>query len=127
MLATVQFSEGGPLVRRLLALTAVLCAGAFVVGSGADAATTVRVTAGKPDELSFRLSKQRVPAGKVTFRVRNRGTLKHDFKIDGKRTKLLARNRRAKITVRLRPGRYRYLCTVPGHADGGMRGTLIVR
>jgi uncharacterized cupredoxin-like copper-binding protein len=127
MLAAVQFSEGGPLVRRPLALTAVLCACAFVVGSGADAATTVRVTAGKPDELLFRLSKRTVAAGKVTFRVRNRGTLKHNFKIAGKKTRLLAKNRRAKVTVRLRPGRYRYVCTVPGHAEGGMRGTLIVR
>jgi uncharacterized cupredoxin-like copper-binding protein len=26
-----------------------------------------------------------------------------------------------------RPGTYRFLCTVPGHADAGMTGTLVIR
>jgi uncharacterized cupredoxin-like copper-binding protein len=29
--------------------------------------------------------------------------------------------------VRLRRGTYRYICTVPGHADAGMKGRLRVR
>jgi mono/diheme cytochrome c family protein len=32
----------------------------------------------------------------------------------------------SKISVDLKPGEYEYLCTVPGHADGGMKGTLKV-
>jgi uncharacterized cupredoxin-like copper-binding protein len=30
-----------------------------------------------------------------------------------------------KVTVS-KPGNYEYLCTVPGHAAGGMKGTLKV-
>jgi mono/diheme cytochrome c family protein/plastocyanin len=32
----------------------------------------------------------------------------------------------SRIEVNLKPGEYEYLCTVPGHADGGMKGTLKV-
>lgn len=32
-----------------------------------------------------------------------------------------------RLTVRVQPGTYTYLCTVKGHAKGGMYGTLIVR
>jgi len=33
-------------------------------------------------------------------------------------------------TARLRidePGKYTYFCTIPGHRDGGMEGTITVR
>jgi uncharacterized cupredoxin-like copper-binding protein len=114
-------------LRRPLAIPAVLVAGALGAAATANAATTINVTAGQPEELEYTLSKRSAAAGSVTFRVTNRGTLKHDFKIAGKKTKLIAKQRTAALTVTLRRGRYRYLCTVPGHADGGMRGTLTVR
>jgi hypothetical protein len=50
---------------------------------------TVRVTAGKPAELRFTLSRKSVPKGAVRFRVTNRYKLRHDFKIAGKKTRLL--------------------------------------
>jgi hypothetical protein len=43
--------------------------------------TKVAVTAGKPTEFAFELSKKKVPAGSVTFAVRNAGTIAHDFEI----------------------------------------------
>lgn len=92
-----------------------------------SSATTVSVTAGKPSELRFTLSKKTVPKGSVTFRVTNRGTLSHDFKIAGKKTKLLARGKSTTLTASFpKAGRYRFLCTVPGHAAGGMKGVLTV-
>jgi uncharacterized cupredoxin-like copper-binding protein len=63
----------------------------------------------------------------VTFRVKNSGSVAHDFKIAGKQTKLLKRGRSATLTVTLRKGSYTYQCTVPGHAAGGMKGRLTVR
>ena len=91
-------------------------------------ATTVAVTAGKPSELRFTLSKTRVAKGAVTFKVTNRGVLKHDFKIAGKKTKQLANGGTATLQVSFaKAGRYAFLCTVPGHAAGGMKGTLTVR
>jgi uncharacterized cupredoxin-like copper-binding protein len=115
-----------PIVRTIVLAAAVALT---VVASAlaSSSATTVAVTAGKPSELRFTLSKKTVPKGSVTFRVTNRGTVSHDFKIAGKKTKLLAKGKTATLRASFaRPGRYRFLCTVPGHAAGGMRGVLRV-
>src|SRR5947207_12069459 len=54
--------------------------------SSAAQATTVKVTA---KEYKFTLSRKSAPHGKVTFKVTNKGVLKHDFRIAGKKTKTL--------------------------------------
>jgi len=101
--------------------------------------TVITVTAGKPSELAFSLSRSSLlPAGQVTFKVTNKGVLTHDFKICtsptaaatktscvGKVTKMLAPGKSATLTVTLkRKGKYEYLCTVPGHAKSGMKGLI---
>ena len=48
-----------------------------------DRRDSVKVTA---KEFSFKLSRKSAPHGKVTFKVTNKGSLKHDFKIAGKKT-----------------------------------------
>jgi uncharacterized cupredoxin-like copper-binding protein len=115
------------LKRALVPVAVVGAAVALSTASGAGAATSVKVTAGKPSEFKFSFSKRSVKPGKVTFRVTNRGTVKHDLKIGGKKTKLIAPGKSATLTVTLKRGANRYLCTVPGHADGGMKGTLTAR
>ncbi len=91
-------------------------------------ATKVTVAAGSPSEFRFKLSKLRVPTGVVTFVVRNTGHLPHDFKISGKRTKLLQPGKSQVLKVTFsKPGPYKFLCTVTGHAAAGMKGTLRVR
>ncbi len=108
-------------------VAAVLVAGGALATVGVTyGASSVRVTAASPSEFHFRLSGT-ARHGTVTFRVTNRGTLKHNFKIAGKRTRLISPDRSATLKVTLKKGRYRYLCTVPGHADAGMKGTLTVR
>jgi plastocyanin len=90
-------------------------------------ATVVKVTAGKPTEFKFAVSKRTVPHGAVTFDITNAGTLPHNFKIAGKTTKLLAGSQSQTLTVTFaKPGKYAYLCTVTGHADAGMKGILTV-
>jgi uncharacterized cupredoxin-like copper-binding protein len=107
----------------------VAVAGLALAGSAlaAPTATTVTVTAGKPSELRFTLSKRSVPAGTVTFKVTNKGAAIHDFKIAGKKTKPLAAGKSATLRVTLKKGKAAFLCTVPGHAAAGMKGTLTVK
>jgi uncharacterized cupredoxin-like copper-binding protein len=110
----------------LIVLGALVSAAAAF--GGQLATTNVAVTAGKPSELRFTLSRKTVPKGTVVFKVTNRGKSSHDFKIAGKKTKLLAAGKTATLRVTIaKAGKYRYLCTVPGHAASGMRGTLTVR
>src|SRR5262245_9603168 len=89
--------------------------------------TTVTVTAGKPSEFRFRLSKLKVPDGIVIFKVTNSGALPHDFKISGRKTPLInpGASNTLRVTIR-KPGKYQFLCTVSGHAAAGMKGVLTV-
>jgi uncharacterized cupredoxin-like copper-binding protein len=116
--------------KRLLAVPALAAAATTVALPIAHAQvdrapTTDRVTA---SEFKFRLSAGAVKKGVVVFKVKNAGKLSHDFKIDGKKTVLLAPGKTATLRVVFkRAGKYRYLCTVTGHATLGMRGMLTVR
>ena len=106
---------------------ALLCIAAAVVAApaaAAGAATKVTVTA---TEFHFKLSAASVKHGAVTFVLVNKGTIGHDFQIAGKKTPVIGPGKTAKLTVTLKPGKYPYSCTVPGHAAAGMKGTLTVK
>jgi uncharacterized cupredoxin-like copper-binding protein len=87
-------------------------------------AAAVKVTA---SEFKFVLSTKTATHGTVVFTVVNKGKLAHDFKIGGKKTAMLAPGKSAKVTVTLKAGKFPYLCTVPGHAAAGMKGTFVVK
>lgn len=115
--------------RKAAALAAVAL-GSLVVAVaafGSSSKTAVTVTAGKPSDLKFTLSKKTAPKGVVSFAVTNKGKLTHDFKIAGKKTKRLKPGAKATLTVTIaKAGKYQFLCTVEGHAAGGMKGTFTV-
>ena len=110
----------------IAALTPAGVASARTDSSARAAATTISVS-GK--EFSFHLSKTSIPKpGTVTFRFRNAGTMQHDFKIGGKKTPLIRPGKTVSLTVSFHEkGRFNYLCTVPGHAEAGMKGVFTVR
>jgi uncharacterized cupredoxin-like copper-binding protein len=121
------FRKGSALVVLIAVVSLVAAVSAFGGKSSTDA-TTVAVTAGKPTEFKFTLSKKTVAKGITTFKVTNKGTIKHDFKIGGKKTVALATGKTATLKVTFKKaGKYAYLCTLPGHAAGGMKGTLTVK
>ena len=117
-------------MRRTITVAGALACAALALALpalGATTATGVTVTAGKPAEFKFTLSKRSVAKGAVTFTVANKGKLEHDFKIAGKKTVKLKPGRTTALNVTLKAGRVPYLCTLPGHAAGGMKGTLTVK
>jgi uncharacterized cupredoxin-like copper-binding protein len=107
----------------LLAVLGIVAAPALGARSHASA-TAVTVTA---TEFKFKLSKLSVPHGTVVFTVANKGKVPHDFKINGKKTPLIKPGKSAKLSVTFKAGKFKYLCTVPGHAALGMKGTLTVK
>ena len=110
-------------VASLLAIVGVV-AGPSLAARSHSTGTAVTVTA---TEFKFKLSKASVPHGTVTFTVKNAGHVGHDFKIGGKKTPNIGPGKSAKLTVTLKAGKAPYLCTVPGHAAAGMKGTLTVK
>ncbi len=118
----------GSVLAVLVALVALVAAVSAFGGSAQQTATTtVAVTAGKPGVFSFTLSKKTIPKGTGVFKVTNKGKIDHDFKIAGKKTKVLAGGRTATLKLTLKAGKYPYLCTLPGHAALGMKGVLVVK
>ncbi len=91
----------------------------------ANATTHITVAA---SEFKFVFSKRSIPAaGTVIFTVVNKGKISHDFKIAGKKTKTLSPGQSTTLTVKFtKKGHYAYLCTIPGHAAAGMKGTFSV-
>jgi uncharacterized cupredoxin-like copper-binding protein len=123
------------------ALTAALLAAVPALASAKKTvATTVNVTVNKSNDFKFVLSKKSVTHGALTFKFSNKGSLTHDFKLcssnkggtgnscAGKLTPMVAPGKTATLKVTLKkPGKYEYLCTVPGHAAAGMKGILTVK
>ncbi len=97
---------------------------ARVLPSAHAATAVVNVTA---VEYKFTLSTKRARTGKVTFRIKNKGKLAHNFSINHVTSKLIAPGGSASITVNFKKkGNYGYRCTVPGHAALGMKGTFTI-
>ena len=118
----------------LLVVGAVGAAAPFAIpaigaGSSASKTITIKVTA---TEFKFALSRRSVPVGTtVIFKVTNKGKIEHDFKIAGKKTKLLASAGKRGSTATLKvvfkkKGRFAFVCTVKGHAAIGMKGKFSV-
>jgi uncharacterized cupredoxin-like copper-binding protein len=122
-------------VRRKAFMIVAACAAVLAPGAGSALAapathsatkvTTVNVSA---SNFKFKLSKTSVPKGSVTFVVKNTSAIAHNFKIDGKVTPMIKGGKSAKLVVKFaKAGKFPYLCTVPGHAAAGMKGTLTVK
>jgi uncharacterized cupredoxin-like copper-binding protein len=106
----------------LVALVALLALAPLAIArTHAAQATTVTV---KASEFKFALSRKTAPHGAVTFKVTNKGHVAHDFKIAGKKTSLLSPGKSATLKVKLKKGKFSYVCTVVGHAAAGMKGTF---
>ena len=93
-------------------------------GAASAAAGVVNVTG---TEYELAPSTLKVSAGKTTIRFTNGGAIEHDFSIDALRVHLHALpGEVAEATVNLKPGTYKSYCSVPGHLQSGMHGTLKV-
>ncbi len=100
-------------------------------GKSAGSAAALEIEAA-PSGLAFSTKSATAKAGKVTVDFTNPQSLTHDVAIEdssGKtigQTELIAEGSNSTV-VNLKPGTYHYFCTVPGHREAGMEGTLIVK
>jgi uncharacterized cupredoxin-like copper-binding protein len=116
-------------MRRVVATSLVTAAVLTVVAlaPAASGSSTAKYTVTAVDFRFVKMPKT-VAAGTHTFTLVNKGSAMHDLKLAGKKTKILAKGQRGSFTVALKRGkRYAFLCTVPGHAALGMKGTLTVK
>jgi plastocyanin len=94
-------------------------------GGGAKALTI--------DESEFKLAPKdaNVGSGAVTVTAKNVGTIAHTLEIEGKgvekKTANIQPGSSADLKVNLKPGKYEMYCTIPGHKQSGMEGTITVK
>ncbi|MGH2805991.1 MAG: multicopper oxidase domain-containing protein [Actinomycetota bacterium] len=95
-----------------------------VAGASTDA-TVLEVELG---DLFIKPVKLTAEAGPLTIEVHNGGGVEHNFAIDGvAKTPMLAPDESYTLEIdNIDTGTYTYICEVAGHADGGMKGTLVV-
>ena len=80
-------------------------------------------------DISFEPTQFTIPADTdVTIQLVNNGVLPHNFAVpsEGIQSEDFASGASGSITVNLPAGTYEFICSVPGHADAGMRGMLTV-
>jgi uncharacterized cupredoxin-like copper-binding protein len=101
-------------------------------GGEAGGGSTVEFEADPGGELAYTTTEASATAGKVTIDFNNPQGLTHDVAIEdssGKqvgKTALIA-SEETSTTVNLKPGTYTFYCSVPGHREAGMEGTLTVK
>jgi plastocyanin len=87
--------------------------------------------AASPSDLTFDKTSLTSKPGKVTIDFDNPAALEHNVAIeqDGKEIAVSETLTEGKTSVSadLAPGTYAFICTVPGHAEAGMEGTLTVK
>jgi uncharacterized cupredoxin-like copper-binding protein len=98
---------------------------------GEGGGTTVRT---EEKEFSIKLrGGNSLTAGKYRFAVVNRGKIGHDLAIEGEglarepKTAIIDPGEEADLQADLKPGAYRFYCTVPGHAESGMETDVTVK
>ncbi|HEU4480732.1 MAG TPA: multicopper oxidase domain-containing protein [Actinomycetota bacterium] len=95
-----------------------------VAASAAGAAEPIAVELG---DLFIEPATIHAAPGSATFEVANDGKVEHNFVIEGVGgTEMIAPGDAASLNVDLEAGKYQVICAVPGHADGGMKATLMV-
>ena len=116
----------------LLPLVAVLaaCSGS-TASSGPATAVPSGVIAVEAKEYAFTPSALTVPAGAVTFSIRNVGSQEHEFEVLRGDTVVdevegIVPGLTRDATMTLAAGEYTFLCKLNGHDQLGMKGTLTV-
>src|SRR5206468_3202518 len=83
------------------------------------------------DALAFNKKTLTAKAGQVTIVMSNPSPTPHNIAIQGggvaKTGEIVSQGGTSQVTATLKPGKYTFYCSVPGHRDAGMQGTLTVR
>jgi plastocyanin len=99
-------------------------------GGGEDA-TQLKADADPSGQLKFTVDTLEAKAGSVTITMANPSDLPHAIGIEGagvdEEGETVDKGGTSTVTAELKPGEYEFYCPVPGHEEGGMKGTLTVK
>jgi uncharacterized cupredoxin-like copper-binding protein len=92
---------------------------------------TLTLSAVPSGQFKFDKSSLTAKAGNVTLKMSNPSSVTHGIAVKGyavdKQGPQVNKGATSTVTVNLKPGTYTFYCPVPGHEQGGMKGTLTVK
>jgi plastocyanin len=122
-----------PRSRRFSALAVVLVAGFALGACSSDKASEPTKTVSNGEitieafDVHFDVGTIKTAAGPLKVTLINKGALEHTFKVENTDFELKAKADATETgTVTLAKGTYDYECTIAGHAQQGMKGTIEV-
>jgi plastocyanin len=81
--------------------------------------------------IAYQFADAEAPAGQLTVRSPNESSTDHDIAIEGngvsEKGEVVKNGGVSEFEANLQAGEYTFFCTVPGHREGGMEGTLTVK
>lgn len=80
--------------------------------------------------LAYQFADARAPAGQLTVRSENPQSVPHDIAVEGngvnEKGEVVTNGGVSEFSTSFEPGEYTFYCSVPGHRQAGMEGTLKV-
>ncbi len=100
--------------------------------SGSAAAGSVSLAANSEGQLAYDTKSLSAKAGNVTIDFTNNAPLSHNVTVESSAGKVLGATPTFSggsktLSLSLKPGTYKFFCSVPGHRMAGMEGTLVVK
>jgi plastocyanin len=99
--------------------------------SSAAPAGALTLEANREGQLSFDKTSLSAKAGKVSIAFTNMSPLAHNLTVESSAGKIVGatptfQDATKMLTLTLKAGTYKFFCSVPGHRQAGMEGTLTV-
>lgn len=119
-----------------IAVAAAVAAGALAIagcggGGSKSGGQKLSLQADPSGKLRFNKKTLNAKAGKVTIVMKNPSPLSHNISIVGggvnQMGQTVASGGTSTVSATLKPGKYTFYCSVPGHRQAGMFGTLTVK
>jgi mono/diheme cytochrome c family protein len=94
---------------------------------------TLEIPADPTGALAFASTKAEAPAGSIEVMMPNPSSVEHNIAIADEGGEVIeegpvvGKGESSDLTADLEAGKYQFVCTVPGHAEGGMKGELTVK
>jgi plastocyanin len=100
--------------------------------SSTSSGSTLPLEANREGQLAYSTKSLTANAGKVSIDFTNMAPLSHNVTVEGAGGKILGatptfQGASKTLTLQLKPGTYKFFCSVPGHRMAGMEGTLTVK
>jgi plastocyanin len=114
------------------AATPATTSSASTTSAPAAGGGAIAVAANPEGQFKYMPSTLSAKAGKVTIAFTNSAPIEHNLTVASASGAVAgatptSRGAVKNLTVSLTPGTYKFYCTVPGHRQAGMEGTLVVK